>query len=122
MSCTQTASISVGQSKSMNSNNFPSSTLCWYKFYPSSYRTDFIKIIINDLINATAEVYYEYDTNKYLYKSSLSKNQSVNIEVNSYYSVWILAVPTSNNGYISVTGTADNYPSFSLDIDTTILL
>ena len=74
------------------------------------------------MINATAEVYYEYDTNKYLYKSSLSKNQSVNIEVNSYYSVWILAVPTSNNGYISVTGTADNYPSFSLDIDTTFLL
>ena len=81
-----------------------------------------IKITINDLINATAEVYSEYDTNKYLYRGSLSKSQSVNIAVNSYYSVWILAVPTSNNGYISMTGTADTYPPFSLDIDIRLVI
>ena len=93
-------------SSTLYSNYFGTSTYCWYKFTPYSLYISSLKIKINSMSNANAEVYYESPTDTYIYKGTLTSGNSMNISVSNYDPVWVLVTPSSNSAYVSVTATA----------------
>ena len=115
---------SAGTKSKMYSNYISTSNVCWFKFSAQSSSIKTIGIEINLLENATAEVYYEYSTNKFEYKGTATLSNSVNVSVSYSYSVWVLATPTQNNGVIIAYANAytDSSSSFSIDVNKTLVI
>ena len=105
----------------LTSNHFGTSTICWYRFYPSSSSFKSINIKIEDLTNANAEVYLESSSNNYEYKGSLSSGNSLKITIGSNNPVWVLVTPLSSSAYVSITGTAST-SSTDNSISTTLVI
>lgn len=111
----------------LSSYYFSSSNFCWYRFYPSSSSISSIKIEVNSLTNAQAEVYLEGTTNSFSYITSLSSGGSKTVTLaGSYDPVWVLVTPTSSSAYISLTGTgytsSSSYSTSTVDSSMILII